>query len=336
MKMMKNAKKLMAWLVCGSMALSLAGCGGNDASPAGSADSGSAAAAGTQDGGDTYQLGVILKTTSSEYWSYVIAGVEQAEADLGNVTVDVRGASSDTAFEEQMNMVETIINSELVDAIAIAPLQSDQIGSKLTNANIPVLAIDTNFPQAEAFIGTAHEDAAYQGGKYVAEQIGEGGKVVVLANIQGEATSESRVSGYVRALEEGGCEILTTQYTDGVGDKAVNVMEGILQTHDDIDAVVCCADDVALGASRAIQSAGREGIIVCGFDGISSGVQAVVDGQISCTVAQDPYNMGYQAVVSMVDALNGETLSEFIDTGCNVITSENAEEYLSKLKSLVP
>ena len=34
-------------------------------------------------------------------------------------------------------------------------------------------------------------------------------------------------------------------------------------------------------------------IMICGFDGISSGVQAVVDGTISCTVAQDPYNMGY-------------------------------------------
>ncbi len=76
--------------------------------------------------------------------------------------------------------------------------------------------------------------------------------------------------------------------------------------------------------------------MVCGFDGISSGVQAVVDGQISCTVAQDPYNMGYQAVVSMVDALEGKELPEFIDTGCNVITPENAEEYLAKLKELVP
>ncbi len=46
--------------------------------------------------------------------------------------------------------------------------------------------------------------------------------------------------------------------------------------------------------------------------------------------------MGYQAVVSLVDALEGETLPEFIDTGCNVITPENAEEYLAKLKALVP
>lgn len=89
-----------------------------------------------------------------------------------------------------------------------------------------------------------------------------------------------------------------------------------------MDAVVCCADDVALGAARVIEATGRQddGIIMCGFDGISSGVQAVTDGKISCTVAQDPYNMGCQSVVSMIDAINGEELTGFIDTGGQVIT----------------
>ncbi len=136
-------------------------------------------------------------------------------------------------------------------------------------------------------------------------------------------------------MRKAGREIISTQYTDGVGDKAVTVTDGVLQSFTDIDAIVCCADDVALGASRAIKQAGRDGdgIIVCGFDGISSGVQAVVDGEISCTVAQDPYNMGYQCVKSLLDVVEGEKLDDFIDTGCKVITPDNAQEYLDKLKS---
>ena len=50
----------------------------------------------------------------------------------------------------------------------------------------------------------------------------------------------------------------------------------------------------------------------------SSGVQAVVDGEISCTVAQDPYNMGYQCVKSLLDVVEGEKLDDFIDTGCSI------------------
>lgn len=333
MKRNNLIRRSAAMLLAGLLAVSVSACGGGNS---GAADNSGTSRADSSDGG-THKLSVVLKTTSSEYWSYVIAGIEQAEKDLGNVEVDVRGANSDTDFDGQLNMVETIVNADMCEAIAIAPLQADQIANALTGVKIPVLAIDTNFEQAETFIGTAHEDAAYQGGKYVAEQIGKGGKVVVLANIQGESTSEARVAGYRKALEEGGCEIISTQYTDGVGDKAVTVTDGVLQSFPDIDAIVCCADDVALGASRAIRQTGRDGdgIIVCGFDGISSGVQAVVDGEISCTVAQDPYNMGYQCVKSMLDVVNGEKPDAFIDTGCNVITPDNADEYLAKLKSLV-
>ena len=333
MKRNNLIRRSAAMLLAGLLAVSVSACGGGNS---GAADNSGTSRADSSNGG-THKLSVVLKTTSSEYWSYVIAGIEQAEKDLGNVEVDVRGANSDTDFDGQLNMVETIVNADMCEAIAIAPLQADQIANALTGVKIPVLAIDTNFEQAETFIGTAHEDAAYQGGKYVAEQIGKGGKVVVLANIQGESTSEARVAGYRKALEEGGCEIISTQYTDGVGDKAVTVTDGVLQSFPDIDAIVCCADDVALGASRAIRQTGRDGdgIIVCGFDGISSGVQAVVDGEISCTVAQDPYNMGYQCVKSMLDVVEGEKLDDFIDTGCKVITPDNADEYLAKLKSLV-
>ena len=333
MKRNNLIRRSAAMLLAGLLAVSVSACGGGNS---GAADNSGTSRADSSNGG-THKLSVVLKTTSSEYWSYVIAGIEQAEKNLGNVEVDVRGANSDTDFDGQLNMVETIVNADMCEAIAIAPLQADQIANALTGVKIPVLAIDTNFEQAETFIGTAHEDAAYQGGKYVAEQIGKGGKVVILANIQGESTSEARVAGYRKALEEGGCEIISTQYTDGVGDKAVTVTDGVLQSFPDIDAIVCCADDVALGASRAIRQTGRDGdgIIVCGFDGISSGVQAVVDGEISCTVAQDPYNMGYQCVKSLLDVVEGEKLDDFIDTGCNVITPDNADEYLAKLKSLV-
>ena len=109
----------------------------------------------------------------------------------------------------------------------------------LGNADIPILAVDTNFEGASTFIGTAHEDAAYQGGQYIAEQIGEGGKVLILANIQGEVHLRGpRQRLHQGPLRRGGCEIVDVQYTDGVGDKAVNVMEGALQTHP--DSGCCC------------------------------------------------------------------------------------------------
>ena len=50
---------------------------------------------------------VILKTTASEYWSYVKAGAEAYSKDNPDVKVEVKGATSETAYDEQQNMIET-------------------------------------------------------------------------------------------------------------------------------------------------------------------------------------------------------------------------------------
>ena len=144
MKRNNLIRRSAAMLLAGLLAVSVSACGGGNS---GAADNSGTSRADSSNGG-THKLSVVLKTTSSEYWSYVIAGIEQAEKDLGNVEVDVRGANSDTDFDGQLNMVETIVNADMCEAIAIAPLQADQIANALTGVKIPVLAIDTNFELA--------------------------------------------------------------------------------------------------------------------------------------------------------------------------------------------
>ena len=74
-----------------------------------------------------YKIDVILKTTASEYWSYVVAGAKAFEAEHPEHTVDVKGASSETAYEEQLNMIQTDLGSGSYDGFVIAPLQADSV-----------------------------------------------------------------------------------------------------------------------------------------------------------------------------------------------------------------
>ena len=53
-----------------------------------------------------YNISVILKTTASEYWGYVVAGTQAYGKDHPNVHVQVKGATSETAYDEQQNMIE--------------------------------------------------------------------------------------------------------------------------------------------------------------------------------------------------------------------------------------
>ncbi|MFA9378630.1 MAG: sugar ABC transporter substrate-binding protein [Lachnotalea sp.] len=282
------------------------------------------------------KVGVILKTLSSEYWGYVAAGVKQAGVDLG-VTVDLQGPASETSYDEQNNMIETMLSSDY-DAIVISPLQPDSVVSVLGDTTTPILFVDTDAPfdKKLSYIGTGNKEAAYLGGEYAAKQAGEGAKAVIIGGVQGNTTSDAREAGFREALEANGVTVEATQYAEGLADKASSIMENLLTSlNNDIDIVVCNNDDTAAGASRALQQAGLTDVIVIGFDGIQAGVQNVIDGTFSATVAQSPYNMGYMAVEKAVAVANGETIDASIDTGATVVTADNAQAYLDELKSVL-
>ena len=117
-----NKKRVLAMLLAGAMALSMTACGGgNSASTDDSSKDGGASAS-----GGSYKVSVILKTLAAEYWQYVKSGAEDyASEHSDKVTVEVKGPSSETAFDEMQNMIETDLSSGSYDGVIISPLQSD-------------------------------------------------------------------------------------------------------------------------------------------------------------------------------------------------------------------
>lgn len=333
-----KSRRILAAILGGAMVLSMVACSSSSStSSATPAESTAATSTASVKSNADIRIGVILKTLASEYWGYVAAGVKQAQKDLG-VQVDLEGPPSETSFNEQSNMIETMLSAGKVDALCIAPLQPDMVVTKLKDATIPVLFVDTDakYDKKTTFIGTGNEVAAGLGGKYIASLIGKGKKVVLIGGVQGDTTSDARLKGYKDALIAGGDEVLDTQYANAAADKAVAVMENFMQSFQQIDAVLCTNDDMAMGAQRAAAQAGRaDKIQFMGFDGISSGVQSIIDGKETASVAQSPYNMGYQAVENAVKAVKGEKVETRIDTGAEIVTTQNAKDYLEKLNKML-
>ena len=54
---------------------------------------------------------------------------------------------------------------------------------------------------------------------------------------------------------------------------------------------------------------------------------------MTMSVAQMAYEIGYKAVETMVQVLDGETVDEFVDSGSDVVTPDNAQERLDTLKT---
>ena len=322
-------KRLLAALVSGAMLMSaLAGCGSSGAQTSGDD---SAAQTASQD----YHIKVILKTLASEYWQYVGNGCKQAGKDLG-VTVDVLGASSETAYDEQLSMIETTLSSSDCDAMVVAPLQAETVATQIAGTDLPIVAIDTaiNSDKVLSFVGFNNEELAAMGGKAAVEAAKDKGwdkiTAIGIMGVQGDSTSEARIAGFKQGIAEAGGEYLSaeTQYADSVADKAVTCMEAIIQAHPEgVSIIVANNDDMAAGAARAAAAfPAYKNTIFVGIGGNLAGIDAILAGQETMTVAVDGYDVGYLGVQAAVDALNGKKLDEFIATDATIVTADNAAE----------
>lgn len=326
-------KRKIAGMLTGALLCAmLAGCTGSTTS--------------TETGGEAAEgdlkIRVILNTTASEYWGYVQAGAEAYGAENEGVSVEVVGPSSETSYDEQSNMIETTLASGEYDGMVLSALQPDTVRTLIAGAELPIVAVNTRVDADEiiSFVGTGNEEAAAEGARAAVEAAKAAGwediKAIEIAGPQGDVTVEQRFAGFQKGVEEAGGDFLEdeVQYANSVADLAVTAMEGIMQSHPEGIAIILCHnDDMAIAAARAAAgNSAYENTIFCGFDGIQSACEAILEGTETMSVGQDAYGMGYKAVEACVKAINGEEVEPVIDTGCSIITSENAQEHLDTLQ----
>ncbi len=272
-----------------------------------------------------------------------MAGAKAYADEHDNVNVDIQSPTSATSYDEQVNMIETSLGNPSIDALVLAPLQSDSASTLVANTDKVVIALDTDFTSDKklAFVGTGNKDAAKSGAVAAVEAAKAKGidkpTVLVVTGVQGDETHEARLAGYKEGVEEAGGEVVEVQYCDGLAEKAATAMESVMQMYPDgIDIVLSSNDDMAMSVVKIIKDSGNAkyaDTIVCGFDGNTSAISAIKDGTLGMDIAQLGYDMGYKAVEAAVKALEGEQVDSFIDSGSKVVDSTNCDEYIDDMKA---
>ena len=87
---------------------------------------------------------------------------------------------------------------------------------------------------------------------------------------------------------------------------------------------VASAEPGTVGAAKAIR--GRElgdKVLLVGFDFSDTIEQDLKDGVTDALVVQDPFQIGFTAVKSVVDALDGQTPQKRIETPIHVLTADD-------------
>jgi ABC-type sugar transport system substrate-binding protein len=103
----------------------------------------------------------------------------------------------------------------------------------------------------------------------------------------------------------------------------------MLQAHPDINALVAANDDMAIGASLAARSLGKQ-LVTTGADGQTPALEAVKEGTLTATVDAVPYLMGEIAMQIVLDSLSGKFKGGWVETTATIRDASNVSDVLRK------
>lgn len=303
-------KKILALIMVLVLSLSLVACGTKD-------DKGGVETPGKD---EKYTVGFVISTQTNPFFVSLKEGAEKKAKELGIELVVLD--SQDDSAKELANMEDLITRK--VDLILVNPTDSDAIVNSViaaNDANIPVITVDraSNGGEVLSYIASDNIAGGKMAGEYILEQLGGKGKAVELEGIAGTNAARERGEGFNEAIKGSDIEVVAKQTADFDRVKGLEVMENILQSQPEINAVFAHNDEMALGALEAIKASGKD-IIVVGFDATDDAVKAVEAGDMAATVAQQPELIGEMGIDAAVKSLKGETIEKSVPVELKLIT----------------
>jgi ribose transport system substrate-binding protein len=264
------------------------------------------------------------------FWAAVEKGAREKAKEL-NVDLVVLAPPQESDITSQIAQIEDQMTKG-VDGIALAPTDPDALAPIVDEAlaeGTKVVFVDTNGKnEGVTFIGTNNEMGAKLAADYICKNVPKGSDVAILQGIIVQSTGRFRADGSHKGLTECGLNIVAEQPADWDRAKGQSVMENILVGNPNIKAVFASNDNMALGAAEALKQAGvLDKVLLVGFDANPDAAVSILAGEMSASVAQNPYNMGALSVENLMKLIKGEKLAPVIDTGTVLVTKENAANY---------
>lgn len=279
------------------------------------------------------KVAVIISTLNNP-WFVVLGETAAAHSRELGYEANIFDSQNNTALET--DHFENAIASGY-HAILFNPTDAD--GSvanvaKARNAGIPVFCMDREVNSNEVAASQILSDN-YSGcvaiGKYFVEKLNKKGKYVELLGLVGDNNTWNRSRGFHSVVDHySGLTMVAQQSADFDRNKAMEVLESILQAHPDIDAVFCGNDAMAMGAYQALVAAGKQKHVkVFGFDGAADVVDAIREGKILATGMQFPKLMAKTAAVYAHEYFQGKRdFPRKMPVAVELVTQENIGDYV--------
>ncbi|MBS1653588.1 MAG: D-ribose ABC transporter substrate-binding protein [Bacteroidetes bacterium] len=280
------------------------------------------------------KIAVVVSTLNNP-WFVFLAETAKAKAESLGYEARIFDSQNNTALESDHfeNIIVAGFNAILFNSTdadgSVANVQ------KAKDAGIPVFCMDREINSLTAATSQILSDS-YSGavsiGEYFTKQLNKKGNYVELLGLVGDNNTWARSKGFHSVVDHyPGLKMVAQQSADFDRNKALEVMESVLQAHPDIEGVFCGNDAMAMGAYQALVSAGKEKKVkVFGFDGAEDVITAIGEGKVAATGMQFPKVMAETAAVYADEYIKGKRdFPQKVPVAVELVTQQNIGDYIA-------
>ncbi len=279
---------------------------------------------------DEYNVFLITMDLMDQHWVSVDAGCKDAVAELEKQGVKINYKwDAPTQGKNDAAQIESINNAfadnaELILLASNGPDTQVATIQQYQKEGVKFIYVDSP-ANTEAYqtLATDNREAGRLAGKAMLDKLTETGVTegkIGIVNVNSSTMStQLREEGFRAAFEGTAFEILEPQYSEGQVTASQTIAENYITGG--CVGIFGCNEGCTTGTGNAIKEAGAA-VVGVGFDKSDAILQLVVDGALLATMAQNPYVMGYEGMMSAARVLKGEEIpaeQKVFDTGVTVV-----------------
>lgn len=271
---------------------------------------------------------------SGRFWDIARAGVKTAAMEEG-ADYDFQVPGQSTAAQ-QKQIVEALI-SKGIQGMAISPLSPQSLGTLLDQAaeHFPVICQDSDAPDSKrlCYIGTDNIGAGRSAALEMAKALPEGGEIAVFVGKLDVGNAHDRYAGVLEGIQGTSLRLVSREpFTDQADRPTAKAnVTRVLAKYPGVKGIIGLWGYNAPAAVSALKDNPGRDVKVVGFDEDIETLDAIRSGQMVASVAQQPYEFGYQSIKMLARIHRGEKVDippgKLIYVPHKVITKDNVDEW---------
>ena len=264
----------------------------------------------------------------NEFWESCYAGMQAADQACGTNTRMIGTENADT--DEIARLIDMSVASK-VDGILLPIDDSEAVANavaRAVDAGIPVIAVESDGANSKstAYVGIDPYASGYQAGLAMLDGAGNDARIGMVQPTITFSKIEEEIRGFNDAVTSAGAIIVAIEETDSSALDAMGKVGRLLDVHLEVNALFCLTANDGPAAAKIIEERGLEGITLVCHDDLEDTLEYIRKGIVYATVAQDPYNSGYEGVHMLSAVLSGEDAQDVL-LETTIVTRDNIDSY---------